>query len=342
MTLSFSDTALIKPLSSHIYETPLKDSWSIGAVPNGGYISSLFLLIARQHMSLNHHSLNQPLPINLHLQFLRRTSSSLPATFTVTDQKLGSRITNLHITISQRNGKNGSNRDNVQGYITMSNLSTESGLTLPTSFSLHPPALPANLPHLLTHSTDEEWMLQPTGLSFPKFRKAANNIRVYLPHPDRHSRTRNGYLDEWVRFHPEGRRGRWTNDALGYVVDMFPQIVEEYLDAQEQNKILSEEEEKKDEEVKTGSAPQARPKSARFWYPTLVLNLDVKKALPQPDGVEWLFVRVGAKVIRNGRMDLEILVLDESGEVVAISTHAGLIMGTERNMAGRERKESKI
>jgi Thioesterase-like superfamily len=150
---------------------------------------------------------------------------------------------------------------------------------------------------------------------------------------------------------------------LGYVVDMFPQIVEGYLSAKEEGERQQQQrqqrqglgkegregkertdsaevEKKKDEESK-------RPK-ARFWYPTLVLNLDIKKALPEPEGVEWLFVRVGAKIIKNGRMDLEILVLDEGGEVVAISTHAGLIMGTERNMAGRmetkERggKESKL
>jgi hypothetical protein len=35
-------------------------------------------------------------------------------------------------------------------------------------------------------------------------------------------------------------------------------------------------------------------------------------------------------------LDLDILVLDERGEVVATSMHAGLIMGTERNLAGRK------
>lgn len=31
--------------------------------------------------------------------------------------------------------------------------------------------------------------------------------------------------------------------------------------------------------------------SAKFWYPTLLLNIDVKKSLPE-EGCEWLFVRV--------------------------------------------------
>lgn len=62
-----------------------------------------------------------------------------------------------------------------------------------------------------------------------------------------------------------------------------------------------------------------------------MLNLEIKKALPA-EGMEWLFSRVGSKEIRNGRMDLEVTILDESGEIVALSTHVALIVGAERNM----------
>lgn len=45
-----------------------------------------------------------------------------------------------------------------------------------------------------------------------------------------------------------------------------------------------------------------------------------------------------SKAIRNGRMDLEVEVWDEGGEVVALSTHVALIVGAERNMGGRGSK----
>lgn len=48
-----------------------------------------------------------------------------------------------------------------------------------------------------------------------------------------------------------------------------------------------------------------------------MLNLDIKKPLPN-GGVEWLFVRVATKQIRKGRMDLDIVILDEGGEIVAL------------------------
>ena len=68
-----------------------------------------------------------------------------------------------------------------------------------------------------------------------------------------------------------------------------------------------------------------------------MLNIDFKKALPE-EGVGWLFSRVRAKNIEKGRMDLEVEIRDESGEMVALSQHVALILGAERNMEGKEGK----
>jgi len=76
----------------------------------------------------------------------------------------------------------------------------------------------------------------------------------------------------------------------------------------------------------------------KFWYPTVVLNLDIKKALPE-EGVEWLFSRSRSKVIKNGRFDIEVVILDQFGELVALSHHVTLILGVDRNMAERSRND---
>lgn len=73
---------------------------------------------------------------------------------------------------------------------------------------------------------------------------------------------------------------------------------------------------------------------AKFWFPTLLLNLEVKKALPA-EGVEWLFVRVRTKSIKNGRYDLEVIILDPDGDLVGLSSHVCLAVSTQRNMQGR-------
>ncbi|CAN9091847.1 unnamed protein product [Alternaria alternata] len=78
-----------------------------------------------------------------------------------------------------------------------------------------------------------------------------------------------------------------------------------------------------------------------FWYPTLLLNLDVKKSLP-PEGVKWLQVRVEMKKMQKGRMDLEVFVHDPAGDLVALSHHVGFVVDASRNTAARKTGNPKI
>ena len=84
------------------------------------------------------------------------------------------------------------------------------------------------------------------------------------------------------------------------------------------------------------------------WYPTMSMSLEVKKGPPDGrPGWEWLFLRLESHQIRNGRMDIDVVVLNEEGELVALSRHVALIVPSERNYkraAGEEavRSQSKI
>lgn len=274
---------------------------------------------------MTHASRSTQHPINLHLEFFRRSSVG-QATYRVKDIKLGSRISNLHITLSQADDQ-GKSQDEVEGYVTMSNIGKETGLTLPTRFELHPTPIAVDLSALLAHGEDENWRVR-LAQAFPKFRRAGKNLLIHLEKPGRRPATRSrAILDQWVRFSPLQRPGKWTNDCLGFVVDMFPQIVESYVNAERGESDLEE---------KAPDQSNLRPK---FWYPTLALNLDVKKLLPQ-EGVEWLFVRVQATVIKNGRIDLHVTVLDEDGDVVALSTHCSLVMDADRNTTRNSKRQT--
>jgi hypothetical protein len=52
------------------------------------------------------------------------------------------------------------------------------------------------------------------------------------------------------------------------------------------------------------------------------MNTEIKK---DPKGAEWLFVRTKAHKIKNGRFDTDVWVLDEEGDLVALSKHVSLI-----------------
>lgn len=159
-------------------------------------------------------------------------------------------------------------------------------------------------------------------MPFANFRRASNRVRFFFPKQGQQLRS---LADQWITF----RNGeKFTNAALGYVCDMFPQIVESYSAEEDPYAVKH----KNTVDPKTGEKNWAK-----FWYPTVLLNLDIKKPLPE-EGVQWLFVRTQAKLIRNGRLDLEVIIFDEGGEVVALSHHVVMVLSADRNTAQRKRE----
>jgi hypothetical protein len=120
----------------------------------------------------------------------------------------------------------------------------------------------------------------------------------------------------------------WTNEKLGFICDLFPQICETFI--------------LKGVDQYSPDGSGAKGEKIPFWYPTLLLNLDVKKALPD-GGVKFLFTRLQTKAIKNGRYDLEVVVMDPEGEIVALSHHVCFAVSAERNLAKRkEEGEAKL
>ncbi|KAL8711010.1 MAG: hypothetical protein Q9225_007192, partial [Loekoesia sp. 1 TL-2023] len=261
---SFAEATAIKALDSHTYLANFLDEWCIGSVPHGGFVTSCFLSATALHFSTTHAVRNQPHTITLHLTFLRRTSVG-PARFSIRDVKLGRRTSTIHVSLTQ--GDNEA-EPSVVGYLTQSNLRTEEGISLSTEWSLHPPPLPlSSTAQALKEGEDDNWILSPP--LHPKFRKASQRTDIYVP---RNGQLSPGMADEWIRL-SDG--GKFTQESLGFVVDQFPQIVEIYPGTEPPPPPHPGDENKK----KADGKPN--------WYPTILLNLDVKKALPE-EGVEWL------------------------------------------------------
>ncbi|KAL8808366.1 MAG: hypothetical protein Q9182_000186 [Xanthomendoza sp. 2 TL-2023] len=307
---SFAEATAVQSLDSHTYQAQFPDEYCIGNVPHGGFVTSCFLSATALHFSTTLAALHQPHTITLHLTFLRRTIVG-PARLTIRDVKLGRRTSTIHLSLTQPDNAEPS----VVGYFTQSNLHTEQGISLPTKWALYPPPLPlSSSTRALKNDTDPNWTHHPVSTHLSDFRKAARKTDFYLP---RQGQLEPAMADEWICL-ADG--GKFTQTSLGFVADQFPQIVEIYPGTAPAGAQLE------------GQGSTSRREAGRtMWYPTVLLNSEVKKALPE-EGVEWLFVRVRAKKIEKGRMDLEVVVLDEEGELVAVSQHVCLIMGAERNL----------
>ncbi|TPR05557.1 acetyl-CoA C-acyltransferase family protein [Aspergillus niger] len=311
---AFESAIKVTPLSSHRYSAHLRDEWCIGAVPHGGYTTSILYRLALVHFAHTHPALykNSPAtPIAMQLSFLRRTATG-PAVLKVQDTKLGRRTTedeDLEV--------------KVAGYITVSPADAEEGLSATTGWKISSPAPAAgsngdgsvNLGALGRTGRDGAWgKFEP---EHSKFRKATGQTEFYVPVElsEKERKERKMNAEQWARFRPGGDvNARWTNEALVYLTDMFPTALAGFDDAAE--------------EAAVGGG------KGLFWFPTVTLNIDLKTRLPE-EGVEWLYSRVYTKKVRDGRTDLDVTVVDDKGDVVALSTQVGLVLSASRNIGSR-------
>ena len=301
-------------------------------VPHGGYTTAVIYNLALTHFKHAHPNLydTPASPISIQLSFLRRTAAG-PATFEVEDVKLGARTSIIHIKLLQPSEKKtGQLEAKVVGYITVSPPSAEVGISAPTGWRAHPVPVPGSLPggavdlkKLAQTGRDGAWTKLETP--FPEFRRASCQLELYGPGKGETQQQRTGSMaiDQWARFRPGGdENGRWTDAAVVYLLDMFPMALDGF-DAVSATAVAKAE---------GAKVPEIK---AKFWYPTVTLNIDMKKHLPAA-GVEWLYSRIVTKVVRDGRTDLDVTVLDEKGEVVALSTQVGLVVSASRNLGTRK------
>jgi hypothetical protein len=267
-------------------------------------VGACIVKAARQHFETTLRAPSyQPDCMIMHLEFPQRTSSG-PARVVIREIKRGRQTSVVQATLEQ------AGRAPVVGFLTHVNIAAEQGLTLRTDWAPEP-APPAVDLAALAADADANWALTPAPN--PQVRLASQRVHMYTP---RTWRARRAVMDHWVRL---ASGEPWTDDALAFVADISLQVVEGY---------------EGDEQAATEAGLGGSSEVTGNWYPTLALNLEVKKNLPR-EGVEWLYVRVAAKSIRNGRMDLEVFIMDAQGELVALSHHVGMIVSISRNYGKR-------
>jgi acyl-coenzyme A thioesterase PaaI-like protein len=301
-------------------------------VPHGGYTTAVLYNLALTHFAHAHpKQYDTPAsPISLQLSFLRRTAAG-PATLEVEDVKIGARTSTIHIKLLQPSEKKPDQLQvNVAGYITVSPPTAEVGISATTGWKPFPTPPPGSLPGgkidlpaLARTGKDGAWVkLNPP---FLEFRRAGAQLELYGPGKGEAQQQRTGTMaiDQWARFQPGGDvNGRWTDAAVVYLLDMFPMALDGF-DTISATAV-----------AKAKGEPVSEMK-AKFWYPTVTLSIDMKKHLPK-EGVEWLYSRIVTKVVRDGRTDLDVTVLDENGEVIALSTQVGLVVSASRNVGTRK------
>ncbi|GKZ24478.1 hypothetical protein AbraIFM66951_010702 [Aspergillus brasiliensis] len=313
-------------------------------------------------------------PIALQITFQRRTITG-PAILTVQEIKLGARVSTIQVTLLQERGddpvaastpsstkpetkkrSDGDDDDDddndlevkVLAYVTLSPPEAEEGPAVHAPWDLvSPPMPPGSLSSggidfraLSETGVDGEWKAGPLA---PPTLYAAKHLRVYSPASTLRPKTVHQrvtqVVDQWAQFAPGGTLARWSNEAVVYFADIFLAGLDRMgametmraaraaaaVGGQDADGADGEGGEKK---VTTGEG------LVQFWYPTVTMNIDLKTRLP-PDGVEWLHSRVVTRMLRGGRADLDVVMLDQQGQLIALSTQVALVVDPSRNVKGR-------
>ncbi|KZZ97323.1 thioesterase family protein [Moelleriella libera RCEF 2490] len=313
-------------LSDTIYAADLASELCVGSVPNGGYVASVILRVAQEYLAPR----DQRDTMHTHIQYLSRTQAG-PAYLVVEEAKMGRNTSVLHISVHQQGllatapflDGGGSDaaaapkgrKARVTAYVTNTNLAKQSGITLPTSWKLPDAPAPVDL-GLLSCGQDRAW----TRIQVPLMRRIPS-VKTLDFFAQRAGHVSNAAHDYWVRC---ANGEPFTSVSLGFVADAAAAMIPESYRQEDAGRPP------RDGEIRHDQA---------YWYPTVTLSIDVKKKLPEPEegegGARWLRLRAASKAIRNGRSDLEIVIFDQGGELVALSHHVAMVLDFSRNLSGR-------
>lgn len=360
---SFAEVTDVKRLDSHTYRINLNEAFCTGAgmmnlkppspclsntwhctphslnlfnvpVPNGGYTASCMLAAASLHLK----SRGQPDTLTAHVEYPGRTEAG-PAIVVIDDVKLGKQLSTLHLTLWQGGLLSSPpwitpsvSRRTVLAYTTRMDQQSFTGMTMPTAFEASPAAKFPPLPDfakLKAEGVDDGWEESRLPEFAAAVQRSLGNWRFFMP---RGEPLVPGYVDIWMcRANGE----RITQRVIPYVVDAFPFNLHSFTMDPELRKLLEVEgAPEKKEAARPGDAHGARGR-ASLWFPTVVMNLEVKMALPE-DGVEWLASRITSKQMKDGKFDLDVQVRDLDGDLVALSHHVAMILEIERNTSKRK------
>lgn len=262
------------------------------AAPNGGYLAAIIHRVVTSHMqrAVTWRHSGRATVINMQLTYVRRCNIG-PAKVDIQEVKVGSRVSVIHVTLSQSSAR-------LVGHVTVSDPVSEMGVSIPTRLEVS---------RGLSPETSNPW--EKFTITHPEFRRASSQVELY-----KSAESSLGSVSQRARFRPCQKASRWTNEAVAFLSYIFPISLAEV-----------------ERSLWCGSAKESGlGPGSPVWFPTLVMNIDFKQNLPTA-GVEWLYSHVEIKSIHNGRMDVTVTIEDAQGKLVAIANQAALVLSAARN-----------
>ncbi|KAH8901252.1 hypothetical protein GQ53DRAFT_835127 [Thozetella sp. PMI_491] len=315
-------------------ESPELGRYVVGFPPSAGFgvVTVGGLVVAYAHKAVSDFVARTP-ETSAHLQVLHyaiqffRPTLPLPqkAEFHIRVANTSRALTTVHVEASQRG------KPTFVGYFTMTNFSVPGALSAKTGWQLSPRPVPPTSMQALEDDVDPEWIGYLTPYSPTIFRRGHSYIKFFVQRTisDRH------FLDQWVTpawQEPSSPNGAvWNKDTLHLAIDNTLPILHNFVDPVErpswfeviaqaglaQRKARAEG--KSDSFLGKGFGDHDT--NINYIVSTMTISTEVKRLLPE-EGTKWLFLRITVRSLLENRMDYDIVVLNQEGQLVATSQHA--------------------
>ncbi|KAA6408982.1 MAG: hypothetical protein FRX48_07326 [Lasallia pustulata] len=291
------------------YSTRFPSSFCFGPKAHGGLLVSLVNRAASMHFDLSPNKPDQPDVLDLKIHFIRPTGPE-DITIYVQDVSISRQTSLIEIKVYQRG------KLNLIGLAVMGNFPSSRGIFFDTRWSLSPAPAEASIPRLASDS-DPLWISYLCPWHPEGFRRPQSYVKFFVPmelgDPS--------YRDTWLT--PSDPSFAFKTEHLGFVGDMTLPILDNFCGESGTGshatciKLGLEQKRHREHGIERAADAESGAFTAPMIWVTLSFNMEVKKRLP-PEGTRWLFSRCRARLIKDGRMDNEILILDEHGQLVAI------------------------
>lgn len=206
------------------------------------------------------------------------------------------------------------------------------GITIDISFKLDPEPAPVDLAKL-DKNEDPNWIIYhlpytKTGQGQPLAHWNLGMTRANPVNPRVH--------DMWYTLYDSSKR--ITTIMLPLIADFYLRMVDNFIPHSDfsYEACLKRAQRSVNGDIRQEDLDKA---VSRYWTATQSLSLEIIKQLPE-EGVKWVLLRAEAKAVQNGRLIVEMTMMDEQMNLVAYGKGVDMLIPAQRWVEENRREGS--
>ena len=222
----------------------------------------------------------------------------------------------------------------------MANLNLPGQISAKTGWQLSPLPIPVSVA-ALEADQDLNWVSYHPPFLPTSFNRPQSYVKYYVSTKEQIRNT----TDQWVTpgwEEEDAANGAvWTNETVHFVIDNCVSTLYELINTSKTDSfhativragLAQREARLNGKDGRLQGAGLDSSELAPFVISTIAVSTEIKRLLPM-EGTKWLFMRVTTRSLLNDRMDYDVVLIDEHGELLAGTHHVAQVIRIGRKEA---------